>query len=290
MIPLNRVRTTAAIPEKFRGEKRIRAGKELLENQRKIKRGELEKHPFDTKFWKKAKDQLKKETHDKCAYCEAPTALVAYADVEHYRPKSKYWWLAYNYDNYLVTCQLCNQKFKDAKFPIPGSKMPAPRVRANTTDQYIDDHAGLCGPDPLKINGETEDENPKIMSVETFEQLHREEQPFLVNPYFDDPAKYFAWQVDDLLKEVELVPLNDNVKRFWEAAVNDYGLNRQELKDSRYHTFKTYRTFANTLKDPGISDATRLANKEMIEDMKADKARFAGMIRYFDSLDAAEPI
>lgn len=46
--------------------------------------------------------------------------MVAYGDGEHYRPKSTYWWLAYNYDNYLASCTLCNQRFKEAKFPIRG--------------------------------------------------------------------------------------------------------------------------------------------------------------------------
>ncbi len=279
MIPLQRVRTEEAVHKNFKGGKRIQKEKKLMEDQRKIKRGELEKHPFNKDYWKKAKDRLKLDSHNKCSYCEAPTSMVAYGDVEHYRPKSKYWWLAYNLDNYLVSCQLCNQKFKKAKFPIPGRMMKAPRVTAHTTDEFIESHAGTCGPNPLNANTA----GPGTMTVAEFEALHREERPFLLNPYVDNPAEFYAWKVDDVVKEVELTPLKDEVKKFWKAAVDDYGLNRPELKQSRYYTYMLYRTFKNTLKDPGISPATRLENEKAIQEMKAAPAPFAGMIRFFES-------
>lgn len=279
MIPLERIRTEEAVHKNFKGDKRIKREKKLLEDQRKIKRDELEEHSFDSNYWKKAKDQLKLETHNKCAYCEAPTSMVAYGDVEHYRPKSKYWWLAYNLDNYLVSCQLCNQKFKGAKFPISGSSLKAPRITTNTTDDFIESHQGTCGPDPLNIDTLA----PNTMTVNEFEVLHLRERPFLLNPYLDNPADFYAWAVDDTIREVELTPLNDNVKKFWEAAEKDYGLNRPELKQLRYFIYMLYRTFKNTLKDQGISPATRQENENAINEMKADTAPFAGMIRFFEN-------
>ena len=32
------------------------------------------------------------------------------------------------------------------------------------------------------------------------------ERPLLINPYFDDPAEYFAWRADDILREVKVTP------------------------------------------------------------------------------------
>ena len=49
---------------------------------------------FKSSSWKPAKPALKRESYGKCAYCEAPTGVVCHADVEHFRPKSKHWWLA----------------------------------------------------------------------------------------------------------------------------------------------------------------------------------------------------
>ena len=89
-----------------------------------------------------------------CGFCERK--ITDAGDVEHYRPKSAifvlhperqgveleslnnvsgrvflkppthgchesgYWWLAYDWDNYLVACGICNQRWKNALFPIEG--------------------------------------------------------------------------------------------------------------------------------------------------------------------------
>ena len=50
----------------------------------------------------------------KCAYCETK---VEQNDVEHYRPKSIYYWLAYSRNNLLYCCPTCNQK-KSNEFPV----------------------------------------------------------------------------------------------------------------------------------------------------------------------------
>jgi hypothetical protein len=112
MIPLTRIRS--AIPAAFRGEKRIQQLRLLAAA---VAQGKRE---FHSEYWKKAKKQLKAESHDKCAYCEASVAVVAHGDVDHFRPKSTYWWLAYCYDNYAYTCQVCNQIYKGDRFLVRG--------------------------------------------------------------------------------------------------------------------------------------------------------------------------
>ncbi|MEO5741647.1 MAG: hypothetical protein ABIS29_13735, partial [Vicinamibacterales bacterium] len=131
MTKLERVRTAAVIPAAFRGPGRIAKSLELLEGH---VAGTLE---FNSNVWKAAKVQLKRETGGKCAYCESPTDTVAHGDVEHFRPKSKYWWLAYCYDNYLYACQICNQVHKGDEFPVhatggpwAGPPLPAPPTPA----------------------------------------------------------------------------------------------------------------------------------------------------------------
>lgn len=51
-----------------------------------------------------------------CAYCQC--SLDDTSEVEHFRPKSVYWWLAYDFSNYLLSCSRCNQK-KGKVFPRP---------------------------------------------------------------------------------------------------------------------------------------------------------------------------
>ena len=118
MIPLNRVRNSTVIKAKYRGSEKKAKDLALLNAQKDRLNGITSTITFDSTFWKLAKTQLKKESLGKCAYCEANTEVVAHGDVEHYRPKSVYWWLAYTYDNYLYACQICNQIYKSDNFPI----------------------------------------------------------------------------------------------------------------------------------------------------------------------------
>jgi len=61
-----------------------------------------------------------------CAYCGADISEAG-IDVEHFRPKSNvegddahggYWWLAYDFTNYVLSCIPCNQRCKKDRFPL----------------------------------------------------------------------------------------------------------------------------------------------------------------------------
>lgn len=52
-----------------------------------------------------------------CAYC-GRTASDDRGDVEHYRPKSLYPWLTYEFMNYLIGCRGCNSFRKSSDFPL----------------------------------------------------------------------------------------------------------------------------------------------------------------------------
>jgi len=53
----------------------------------------------------------------RCFICGKELNDTGSAQVEHYRPKDIYWWLAYDYDNYYLCCGDCN-KLKSTKFPL----------------------------------------------------------------------------------------------------------------------------------------------------------------------------
>jgi uncharacterized protein (TIGR02646 family) len=72
---------------------------------------------------RKALDRLFKE---KCAYCEATNNLTSPMQVEHYRPKSVYYWLAADWSNLLPSCGHCNNG-KRAKFPLRDPRKQAKR-------------------------------------------------------------------------------------------------------------------------------------------------------------------
>jgi uncharacterized protein (TIGR02646 family) len=60
----------------------------------------------------------------RCAYCEANYAITGNMEVEHYRPKSIYYWLAAEWSNLLPSCNKCNNG-KRAKFPLANDSTPA---------------------------------------------------------------------------------------------------------------------------------------------------------------------
>ena len=63
---------------------------------------------------------------DKCAYCEMRYSSVGYLEVEHYRPKSHYYWLAAEWSNLLPSCKRCNNG-KLNKFPLADARKQARR-------------------------------------------------------------------------------------------------------------------------------------------------------------------
>lgn len=52
-----------------------------------------------------------------CAYCGDLVGRTG-EDVEHYRPKSLYWYAAYSLPNYLSSCRRCNSSRKGNAFPL----------------------------------------------------------------------------------------------------------------------------------------------------------------------------
>jgi len=75
------------------------------------------------------KQKLKEIYADKCVFCEQKVITCVdnrmqdcTSTVEHYRPKSSYYWLAFSWDNLLLCCNKCNQN-KDNNFEILHDKI-----------------------------------------------------------------------------------------------------------------------------------------------------------------------
>lgn len=97
----------------------------------KAKANQLKSNDFDSDIYgcSEVKDALKEDQYGKCAYCEA-SLTGDFAPVEHYRPKTLYkeidgstglgyYWLAYNWDNLLCSCDRCNSAARKGNlFPL----------------------------------------------------------------------------------------------------------------------------------------------------------------------------
>jgi len=104
--------------------------------------------------WKQFKAKFTYYTNNRCAICEG--IVSKYDDVEHYRPKCHYWWLAYDFYNYYICCSLCNRTYKKTQFPLFG-------------------------------------ENQNV-TFENRHQIN-EEEPLLYNPLQDDPLELFRLEL-----------------------------------------------------------------------------------------------
>jgi uncharacterized protein (TIGR02646 family) len=70
-----------------------------------------------------------------CAYCLSELTRGDRGDVEHFRPKKLYFWLAYAFENYLLSCARCNRICKRDHFPLAP---PAARVERLFLDPVAD--------------------------------------------------------------------------------------------------------------------------------------------------------
>ena len=274
MTKLERMRMEAVVPAAFRGAGRIARSQELLEGRL---RGTLE---FKSSVWKAAKPQLRAESGGKCVYCESPTDTVAHGDVEHFRPKSVYWWLAYCYDNYVYACQICNQVFKGDKFPVHATTGPwtGPVLSPAPTAEDLARLAAALTPDAIDVAAG----HP----LNEFLKVTGKEKPGLVDPYVNEPDPLFKWVADDVLKEVEVRAASRRVasKRAFAAAAQCYGLNREELKRWRWKTYSELVVLKDSLRafeTAGVEPALQQRIRERILDMMKPDAPYAGMVRYF---------
>lgn len=118
------------------------------------------------------KQALQRWQQGKCAFCESKVDHVAYGDVEHFRPKAGwtddawpalrrpgYWWLAYDWDNLVFACELCNRRGKRSRFPLRpgGARAATPDMELSAELPMFVDPAredpreviGWAGPDPF---------------------------------------------------------------------------------------------------------------------------------------------
>jgi len=170
---------------------------------------QLVKFVFNPKIYgdKSIKDQLIKDQHEKCCYCEGKFLEFGYGEVEHYRPKGAYnklndkkltypgyYWLAFDWNNLMFSCEKCNRSFKKNHFPL-------------------------------------EDETKRKRNHNHPNRLEDEDR-LLINPNEEDPSTFFKF------KEEIPVPINNDLKG--ERTIKIYGLER--LNDSRLEHLKIIKS------------------------------------------------
>lgn len=220
------------------------------------------------------KDKLFEMHHNgKCCYCERKRTRKREMDVEHYRPKARatgeashkgYWWLAYDWNNYLWSCKSCNQGYKKNQFPLLPSG-----VRAKKEE------------DDLAL-----------------------EKPCLINPRFVEPSEYLAYYKKKLggrwyVRIIALPELEGEKKQKADDTIRILGLNRDDIGDDlisergesltpefeqiAYGLKKAEYEVENTVEQEIIEkyrDIIRKYRERLKRFIQPDKA-FSGFFRYF---------
>lgn len=73
-------------------------------------------HGDDIDGYQVARDALYQCQFGKCCYCEQSFERK-HRPVEHFRPKSIYWWLSWTWENLFFCCEICNE-YKSDRFPL----------------------------------------------------------------------------------------------------------------------------------------------------------------------------
>ena len=89
--------------------------------------------PSDTR-WRDFHEELGARFHNICAYCEE----TARGEVDHFRPKSKFPELVYEWSNWVFACHACNSIFKKDKWPKGGYVDPCAPSWNDRPENFFD--------------------------------------------------------------------------------------------------------------------------------------------------------
>jgi len=156
------------------------------------------------------RDALKEIYRNKCAYCETHFNR-SYIKIEHYRPKSIYYALAYSWSNLLPICDICNTT-KSNHFEIEGVNL-VHQIRNLEKLQY---------------------------STKAFNRIER---PKFLHPEIDDYSKMFRF--DSKGKIVVFKKAVDSYRMVY--TIKKTHLNEEALQERRAKVLKDFNNMMREL-------------------------------------------
>jgi uncharacterized protein (TIGR02646 family) len=148
---------------------------------------------------KEVKQKLIEIFNGKCAFCERKESGY-HPDTEHFRPKSSYYWLSYEWSNFLLSCHKCNRDKKRSKFPL------------------VDKSKQINKP-PYDSSGVFNHKSCHILS-----DILKEEANLLLHPAIDNPKKHLSFFPSGAIK---------GLTEKGSKSIDVYGLDSKELRKDR---------------------------------------------------------
>lgn len=188
---------------------------------------------------------------DTCIFCQQKLTIATGNEdarsVEHFRPKSKYWWLAYSWDNLFPVCRACNQA-KDNDFECSGTQIT--NIRSG---------------DLANIHSLAAD----------YQAI---EQPKLLHPELDAPEIHLKYNLKGKIE--------DDSSIRGEYTINTCKLNRLDIQGKRKSIFDEFDTEIALILFDGSKSNLQKQNEifrkyfDFQKDAQNDRTIFSGYKRY----------
>ncbi len=187
--------------------------------------------------------------YNKCAYCEQKVieSTENYIEenrhtIEHYRPKSIYYWLAYSWDNLLWCCRKCNQN-KDNNFEIYNLKV------AYSASFLTHIHSSSIGyhniENPKMIHPEIESIINHLSFFDGIIASDDERIRYTINTCKldrDELNEKRKTILDIFIKKVKAkISLNESYNDILEELINDFKESNNEFRALRYWMLRNYK-------------------------------------------------
>lgn len=225
---------------------------ELSAIRRLAESGNLNSKHFK-KIWSapEVKKFLYESQHGKCCYCERKKDKEE-TDVEHFRPKAEveeaqdhsgYWWLAYSWENLLIACKRCNQKYKRSKFPLKDESK-----RAYMEDSDLD-----------------------------------EEEPIMINPLKEDPELLIDYNFPtgtDFSEEIMVKAVGKCVRG--KKTVDELtGINDEDVMLERADKLEYYTICVSLMNNRNSDSGLRSSICRRLRDCVSSYSEFSGFARFY---------
>jgi len=196
------------------------------------------------------KTTLKKIYHKKCAFCEQKITECkdnnledCSQTIEHYRPKSKYYWLAYSWDNLLWCCHRCNQN-KSNNFEIVSNEVAyenlfKENIHSSTLGYQKIEKPKMIHPELESVldkltfnNGIIDSDDPRVQyTIETCE-LDRDDLNEKRQTIIDD---FTVSLIDKKLK-------NESLETLLKNLMDEFKTQNNEFLALRYWLLRNYQS------------------------------------------------